>query len=175
MRLVRASQGALRRMRERFRSKFGPHWIPFRDTTMSSWRDTASRQAQDDLDKLLNVVLEFAKRELATHGEFFPFGAGIDKGGRVEMLLAPQREEHPLAGDVLTATIRTLVNKRGTLRAAATGTNVRLGDGDAIQVDLESQEGPAITLILPYRKGRSEGGLEYDALRAATGHSRICV
>jgi hypothetical protein len=37
--------------------------------------------AHPDLDQLLNVVLEFAKKMLNQHGEFYPFGASMHTDG----------------------------------------------------------------------------------------------
>lgn len=42
---------------------------------MTSWRDSASPEAQRDLDAVLNFALGFAQRELNDHGEVFPYAA----------------------------------------------------------------------------------------------------
>jgi len=59
-----------------------------------------------DLDELLNVSLEFAKKMLKEHGEFYPFGASMGANGRITMDGATTGEEKPPSQellDVLTA------------------------------------------------------------------------
>jgi hypothetical protein len=44
---------------------------------MTSWRETTSQQAQEDLNALLELTLPFAQQQLVEHGEFFPFAAAV--------------------------------------------------------------------------------------------------
>ena len=144
---------------------------------MSSWREIASIEAQDDLDGLLDAMLGFGQQQLAKYGEFFPFAAAVSRDGDVELIAAPSnpRDNDPLSADVLDACVTALKSKRGAIRAGATASDVQLRspiEGDAIQVDLEHAEGHALTVVLPYRKKRL-GEIDYDTIRAHAGKHRI--
>jgi len=69
---------------------------------MTSWRDSASQQAQDDLDGLLNMTLPFAQQMLAKGGEFYPFGATVTTSGETWLLAGDLGREHPASADVLS-------------------------------------------------------------------------
>jgi hypothetical protein len=62
---------------------------------MTSWRESASEQAQNDVDALLNAALPLAQQMLERHGEFFPYGVAIDLAGEEHMLAAYDGDEHP--------------------------------------------------------------------------------
>ena len=69
---------------------------------MTSWRDSASQVAQNDLDDLLNAVLPFAEELLGKNGEFYPFGAVVSNDGDARMTAGdPALGDHPLSNDVL--------------------------------------------------------------------------
>lgn len=144
---------------------------------MTSWRDSASAQAQDDLDGLLGVAIEFAQQQLDTRGEFFPFAATIGSDGQAEMIAArpDPHDEHPASADVIDACTAALTNKRGQIRAGAVVADVRLPDqsSDAIRVDLEHADGHALTVLLPYTKKKLRRGIDYGQIRAQAGHRRI--
>lgn len=144
---------------------------------MTSWRDSASPQAQDDLDGLLGVAIEFAQQQLDTRGEFFPYAAAVGTDGQAEMIAArpDPHDEHPASADVIDACIAALTNKRGQIRAGAVVADVRLSDqgSDAIRVDLEHAEGHALTVLLPYTKKKLRRGIDYGQIRAQAGHRRI--
>ena len=40
--------------------------------------------ARPDLDALMSALLPFAQRMLSKHGEFYPFGAAIDREGQCD-------------------------------------------------------------------------------------------
>jgi hypothetical protein len=67
---------------------------------MASWRDSASQQAQDDLDGLLNMTLPFAQQMLSKSGEFYPFGATVTTKGETRLLAGDLGHEHPASADV---------------------------------------------------------------------------
>jgi hypothetical protein len=144
---------------------------------VSSWREIASQQAQEDLDGLVGVAINFAQQQLASHGEFFPFAAAVTAHGAVEMIEArpDNHDERPPSADVLAACVTTLRSRRADIRACATTADVSLRGpqrGDAIQVDLEHLDGHALTVVLPYVKKRRRD-INYGPIQAHAGPHRV--
>lgn len=143
---------------------------------MVSWRDSASPQAQLDLDVLLEPALGFARQQIAQHGQFFPYGVVLRNDGQTEMVAARPNaaDDQPDSVDVIAACRTTLAERRDYLRAAAVVADVRLPDGgDAVLVELEHTEGPALTVQLPYSRKRFGRGIEYGPLQAAAGTRHV--
>ena len=143
---------------------------------MTSWRDDASEQAQADLDGLLNPALGFAQQQLEKQGEFFPYAVVVRADSETEMVAArpDAADDRPQSTDVVTACRKTLAERRDQLRAAAVIADVRLPSGeDAIRVELEHTEGPALTILLPYSRKRFGRGIEYGQLQAAAGTRHV--
>jgi hypothetical protein len=144
---------------------------------VTSWRDSASTQAQQDLDSLLNVALGFAQQQLATRGEFFPYAAAVDTHGEAEMVAArpDAHDEHPRSADVIESCVASLVSQRDYIRAGAIVADVRVPElgGDAIRVDLEHVEGTTLTVVLPYTKKRLRKNVDYGQIRAEPGRRQI--
>jgi len=144
---------------------------------VSSWRDIASQQAQEDLDGLVGVALDFAKQQLGTRGEFFPFAVAVGANGAIEIIDArlDTADEHPPSAEVLAVCVASLRSKRAGIRACATAADVTLDQprrGDAIRVDLEHAEGHALTVDLPYTKQRRRG-IHYGPIQAHAGPHQI--
>lgn len=123
--------------------------------SMTSWRDTTSQEAQDDLDGLLNAVLPFAEQTLAKYGEMFPFGAAVSSGGQVEMMAAdPRQGDQPPSTEILDLLYQSARESAGTRRAVAFVADVRIEGGDAIRIELEHSEGTSLALVIPYTRSR---------------------
>lgn len=144
--------------------------------SVTSWRDGASQQAQADLDGLLSAALNFAQHLLAEHHEFYPFAGGVTTKGEVELIAgrgADASDDKPSSESVLASCEAILQSRRAELRAAALVADVRTSASEAIQVDLEHTEGPALRVLLPYtrhRLGRVKG---YGDLLASEGQRRV--
>jgi hypothetical protein len=140
---------------------------------VESWRDTATEQAQDDLDGLLGAALPFAEQTLAKHGEMFPFGAGVDSDGHTRMLAAdPSMGARPPSEDVLGA-LYAGARSDASLRAVAFVADVRFQTGDAIRVDLEHREGVTLQVLIPYSRSRLRKNLTLGDMRVSRGEARI--
>ena len=141
---------------------------------MAFWRDTASQQAQDDLDGLLGPALGFAQQQLDKYGEFYPYAAVADRAGQQRMVAGDADNEHPQSGDLITALVNTLSAQREDLRATAIVADVRAAEvGDAIRVTLEHVEQTALTVLLPYQSRRLGRGMDYGTLRVSTADALI--
>ena len=128
----------------------------------SSWRDSASRQCQDDLDGLLDLALSFARQMLQGQAELRPFRAAMSADGEARLL----------GGDASTARLPGLLDglrrDRADFRAVAMCSHVRLPDSDAVRVRLEHQEGQAVHFVVPYNKR-----LEYGEPRRGTPFRQV--
>jgi hypothetical protein len=142
---------------------------------MASWRDSASPEAQSDMDELLNAALPFAQQQLAKHGEFYPYGVALTIEGKVELLAASTGDEHPASTELLGLLAEGARSKLSQLRAAAFIADIRMGpgQGDAIRVDIEHREGHAIAVLLPYSKKSFGRGLAYGQLIGAPSTHRL--
>jgi hypothetical protein len=85
----------------------------------------------------------------------------------------PGLGEHPNSADILQLLVEGLRAQRDALRAAATVSDVRLSGSEAVSVEVEHEEGLAIAVLLPYRKKRLRGGIEYGETTAAPGGRKV--
>ena len=130
--------------------------------------------AHPDLDQLLNAQLPFAQQMLAKHGEFYPFGAAMTTAGEITAEAAYDGTERPPSQqliDMMTQAFRQRA-AAGQIRAAAICYDIRTippGETektDAICVGLEHQNGEAVDVCVPYKKGWF-GKIAYGKLFAA--------
>jgi hypothetical protein len=136
--------------------------------------------SRPDLDSLLNALLPFAKRMLAKHGEFFPFGAALSREGEVRLVQPWVGSEHPPSADVLDVLRAGLRDRalNSKIRAAGICVDARVqpeGSAektDAIQVILEHSDGEAIDVFLPYRRGLL-GKLHFGDIFATRGAATV--
>lgn len=142
---------------------------------MTSWRDTASQQAQDDLDDLLSPALGFAQQQLDEHGEFYPYAVVVDSDGQQRMIAADTGSDRPASADLITTLIATLSDERDSLRAAAIVADVRVAElsSDAVRVTLEHAERVALTVLLPYKRRRFGRSVDYGDLQAGAAAAFI--
>jgi len=141
---------------------------------MPSWRDSASQQAQDDLDALLDLSLPFAQQMLDKRGEFLPYGAEVSREGETHLVAGvAERDAPPLSAEVIAVLVARFTHDRDSLRAIAVVADVRTAGSDAVRVELEHREGHAIVILLPYRKKRLGRGIEYAPLTASPGSAQI--
>jgi len=141
---------------------------------MASWRDTASGQAQADLDALLNAVLPFAERTLSKYGEMFPFGAAVSSDGQLELLASdPGAGERPESEVVLRALYDGARASSRDRRAFAFVADVRVNTSDAVRVELEHREGVAIVVLVPYNRSRLKKKVAFGQISGGMGQPNI--
>lgn len=125
---------------------------------MSSWRETTSQQAQDDLDRLLGAILPFAEGKLRDEGGFHPFGVMIDdKGEPVIVSSDPKLNLEPKADEILAALVHEAKESADKSRAVAFVTDVFADGANAIKIDLEHREGVAVMVLRAYEMQEGEG------------------
>lgn len=138
------------------------------------WRDSTSREAQNDLDLLLEDSISAAADMLGRNSVFVPFMLVIGvsgergmrrlawSGGALTEHGARGRLERP--GDVAELRARAMIF--GVDAVAPT-------PGDAIKVALEHREGAAIDMVVPYRLEDATLDIDMDRVSAAAAERRL--
>jgi hypothetical protein len=146
---------------------------------MTSWRDTTSEEAQNDLDRLADATIAAARNFLDRNGEFIPFPMAIKADGELALigLQQPETPEVPLSQDVIDGIVDLFRDRRDSIRALAIGADVRLAgeDLDAIEVRLEHREGVSLSVLVPYLRDSLDETYEYEEPRAQVGEPVIWV
>lgn len=145
-----------------------------RPDAMTSWRETASIEAQDDLDGLLNVVLPLAENHLRKRGEFYPFSASISTTGEPS-LAAADPGDMTNSAEVLAALLYVARSEKAGNRAVAIVADVLANGFDGVRVELEHREEVAIVVLLPYSRSRFKKTLTFGQLSASADEPKIWV
>lgn len=146
---------------------------------MTSWRDSTSEEAQNDLDRLADATIAAARNFLDRNGEFIPFPMAIKADGELALigLQQPETPEIPLSQDVIDGIVDLFRDRRDSIRALAIGADVRLAseDLDAIEVRLEHREGVSLSVLVPYLRDSLDESYEYEEPRVQVGEPVIWV
>jgi hypothetical protein len=136
--------------------------------------------SRPDLDALLNALLPFAQQMVQKRGSFIPFGASMPVSGEISVVMGDVGKQHPDSQemiDFLTATFRdqavtAQIKAIGVcldVRAVPPGQTEKT---DAILARLEHQDGEAVDVYLPYRKGLL-GKVKYGEIFASKGTPQV--
>lgn len=135
---------------------------------MQSSREALSIAAQGDIDGMLAAALRLAQTRLTDSSEFDPFALVTDLEGRllsaeVDLAGLGKHPESAQIADAITAQLRTMAS---SARASAIVVNTRLSERktDAVEVRLEHREGAALLVLLPYKRARFGGVIDFGDL-----------
>ena len=133
--------------------------------------------AQSDLDALLAAALRIAQGHLAQAAEFDPFVLVTALDGR---LLAAeidrsQLEPHPESAELVEAATAQLPGLTASVRATALALNARLAKerSDAIEVRLDHSDGTSLVVLLPYKRPKFGGRIEYGDAKSFRGEHEV--
>jgi hypothetical protein len=147
------------------------------DSAMTtSWRANVSRAVQDDLDELFGTALGLAEHLLSKNGEFFPFAVTLPaSGGRADLaqVLDDSLGEHPNSVDVLESLYSAIGMRRVEFIGAAFVADVRLTSGSAVRIQAEHAQGPALEIVVPYRRNRLRRAVIFDEMSTAAGDRHL--
>ncbi|CAN5309383.1 hypothetical protein BH09ACT5_BH09ACT5_00470 [soil metagenome] len=139
--------------------------------------DALDAAARADLDALLTAALRVAQQELARAATFEPFVLVTGTDGR--MLAADidrsQLDRHPESEEIARAATAQLTGLAASLRATALTLNARLAKerSDAIEVRLEHRDGVSLLVLLPYKRPKFGGTVDYGEPRTFRGAHEV--
>jgi hypothetical protein len=140
--------------------------------------DEAAQKKQ--LETLFNAVRPVAAEMLARQGEFHPFGASLDSGGKLGSVAAVSADDHPKSAQLLAQLKASFRGAAGANKivASALAYNIRVAPPgqtektDAIAIDLDHRDGVSLTMICPYQLGPDRQPV-FGALLVQEGNHEI--
>ena len=135
---------------------------------------------KQEVEKLMNELVPFAKKMLSERGDLYPFGGYIEIDGRIVHVGAEQAgTDQPKASDLFGFLKQAFQEKarNDECRATAILVDVRIippgstQKCDAIQVSLDHRSGYSAEVFYPYR--RENSGVVYGAIFAQRGAEEI--
>ncbi len=142
---------------------------------MVQWPEQASRQAQDDFERLLPSAMRTAHLELAQRGEFWPFAVVVDVDGDLHQAAFQPDRNRPEPGEVLAELRRALRADDQHNRAVALVLDVHVPElgSDCIEVTLEHLGSPAVAVQRPYTRRRFGGRVTYQPDVVVPGRATV--
>jgi len=140
---------------------------------MTSWRSTASPQAQHDFDELLNAVVPFAEGQLRKGRRLFPFGAAVSVDGRTGLVaVGPETDDLDsyTALELLYAGARQRAENN---RAFAFVVGVRTPNGDAVRIEAEHSEGQSLQMLIPYHRVKMRRNVQFGETHFSATQPRV--
>jgi hypothetical protein len=137
---------------------------------------------RDELDALLNAVLPFAEQMLRQHGDFYPFGATIERDGKISLIQADLGEEEdiPDSPELVHLLYEGLRDRavRGEIRGGAVCMNVSIRpegsdeETDAVRVSLDHAQHEPLDVFQPYALERN-GDVVFGVTVAVAADPRV--
>lgn len=132
---------------------------------------------QDDIEECFGTVLDLSGHLLGKNGEFFPVAATLASSGGEASLMAVGDDalgEQPDSTVVLQRLYGAAAAQRASIVAAAFASDVRLDDGqDAVRVEVEHVDGPALEILVPYRRSRLRRSVAFGDMSTALGDRHL--
>lgn len=143
---------------------------------MITWRERTAPEStvERDLQALLEVTFPFAQDMIHTEGHCAPYGVVLNDRGEGEIVAAsPVVERSGGSDEVLDILRHGLERRTNELRAIALVDEVRTDEGDAIRIEVEHRDGPALTVTYGVRRQRLGGTVTYTPPEAEPTEHRF--
>ena len=136
------------------------------------------QDGKEESQILMDSVLPFAEKMLSEHGEFFPYGGAIDKGGEVVSVAAYDGNEQPPSSEVISMLQKAFQSaaSNGEYRATALVYDVIIqlpsGDkSDSLAIELDHESGYSVVVYIPYTV--EKGQIHYGQISASAGQGNV--
>jgi hypothetical protein len=133
---------------------------------------------KDECDRLVNVVVPFARQMLSQHHGFFPFGATMSPSGAVSRTETPKGDHPPKELIVLIEQGFVDGAQQGLYKATAVALDVKtvppgkIERQNAVEVRLDHRDNYSVKVVFPYSYSLS-GELAFEPPFAVTGDKMI--
>lgn len=135
---------------------------------------------KEELEKLLIAALPVGEKMLATRGEFLPYGATMDRKGKISNVGGFTGDEQPDSAELIELLKEAFRRdaKAGKLMASAlfcdvvTDASGQTARSGAIRVDLDHRDGVSLVMVYPYTIS-PDGKVQLAAPLATKGQGEI--